>query len=297
MKIFITGANGFLSQYITDCLLKETEHEIIATGAGKNRMAFEESNRLKYFPLDITDAAAVNNFLFQQKPSVVIHAAAKSQPDYCELNKADCWNSNVTATRFLIDACKSFNPYFIFISTDFVFDGSKGMYSEDDAVGAVNYYGSTKITAEKAVMESGLNYAVARTCLCYGPSLQPAGRNFFKWVIENVNAGKMIQVYNDQLRTATYAGDFAKGILLLIKKQAKGIYHISGKEVLTPYNMAIEIARYFSLDKTFIKEATAADFTEAAIRPLKTGFNIDKAKNELGFAPLSFNEALAYCKK
>ena len=112
------------------------------------------------------------------------------------------------------------------------------------------------------------------------------------WVQNNLSQGKPIQVVSDQWRTPTYVEDLAKGILLAIENKAKGIYHISGEELLTPYDMAMATAAYLALDINLIEKVTASIFVQAAKRPAKTGFIIDKAKNELGFRPLSFKEGL-----
>jgi dTDP-4-dehydrorhamnose reductase len=112
------------------------------------------------------------------------------------------------------------------------------------------------------------------------------------WVQNNLSQGKPIKVVSDQWRTPTYVEDLAKGILLAIENKAKGIYHISGEELLTPYDMAMATAAYLALDSNLIEKVNASIFVQAAKRPAKTGFIIDKAKKELGFRPLSFKEGL-----
>lgn len=291
MTILVTGANGFVGQYLVKLLVDATEYNIIATGIGSSRLPLSNV-RLQYHSLDITNGVAATEFYLKCKPDAVIHAAALTKPDYCELNKTRCWDANVTATRFLLDAVKKTNCYCIYLSTDFVFDGQKGMYIETDTTEPVNYYGSSKLAAEKAVIESGINFAIARTCLVYGNALQGSRSNIITWVKENLLQGKKIKVVNDQLRTPTYAEDFAKGILLMLEKKANGIFHISGEETMTPYDMAIATADYLQLDKTLIEKVDASVFTEPATRPLKTGFKIDKAKTILGYKPVSFSEGL-----
>ncbi|MEP6676246.1 MAG: SDR family oxidoreductase [Ferruginibacter sp.] len=292
MKILVTGANGLLGQHLVKSLLEKTVHHIIATGKGSSRIPFIENERYTYCALDITDGIAVNNFLLDCRPDIVVHAAAMTQVDECEVHPVECWNLNVTATRFLIDACKEIKSFFIFISTDFVFDGDKGMYDETAITAPANYYGSSKVAAEKAVEASGLDFAIARTCLVYGSVLSGNRSNIISWVKENLAAQKPIRVVSDQWRTPTYVEDLANGIILIIEKKAKGIYHLSGEEVMTPYNMAVAVAQYCKLDKQFLSETNAINFTQPAKRPVRTGFIIDKAKKELSFAPVKFAEAL-----
>lgn len=293
MKILITGSNGLLGQHLVKMLIEHTAYEVVATGKGNCRLPFKPTALYNYYPLDITDGVAVQTFIKLHKPDVVVHAAAMTQPDPCELNPIDCWEVNVTATRFLIDAAEEVKAFFIFLSTDFVFDGLNGPYTETDIPGPVNYYGSSKLAAEKSVMESSLlQWAIVRTVLVYGNILVGNRSNVISWVKENLEQEKPIKVVGDQWRTPTYVEDLAKGILLVIQKKATGIYHISGEEGLSPYDMAVATADYLHLDKSLMTKVDASIFTQPAPRPLKTGFIIEKAKKILEYQPLTFKEAL-----
>ena len=291
MKILVTGANGLLGQTIIRLLL-EKQYEVIATGKGEDRVDANSSPGYIYKDIDITDGPAVERLIMEHRPSIIVHAAAMTQVDQCELNKQDCYNINVTATRFIIDAAKAVNARLIFVSTDFIFDGNNGPYSENDEPAPVNYYGSTKLVAEKAVMESGLDYAIARTILVYG-SVPATGRtNIVGFVRQNLEANKPIKMVTDQVRTPTFVDDLAKGIILIIEKNGKGIYHLSGEQEMTPYDIAVETAKYFGLNEALISKASTDDIKQPAVRPAKTGFNISKAKKELGYQPKSFREGL-----
>jgi dTDP-4-dehydrorhamnose reductase len=291
MKILITGANGLLGQHLVKLLLDTTAHDIIATSKGEPRFILQDS-RLHYYTLDIRDAMEINMLFEKLQPDTIVHCAALTQADECELNPIKAWEINVTATRFIADAAKKINAFLIFISTDFVFDGINGPYKETDTVNPVSYYGSTKVAAEKAVAESGLQYANVRTCLLYGNILFGTRSNVVSWVKENLEQGKKIKVVTDQWRTPTYVEDLAKGILLIAEKKATGLFHISGADFLTPYDMAMATTAYLQLDKLLIEKTDASAFTQAAKRPARTGFIIDKAKLQLGYAPLSFKEGL-----
>lgn len=292
MKVLITGSNGLVGQHLLKLLIETTRYEIIAAGKGDKRLPFETNSRFNYFSLDITDGIAVNDFLSQHKPDIIIHAAAMTQPDPCELNPVECWNVNVTATRFLVSAAQDIQAKFIYISTDFVFDGTAGPYKEKDTPNPVNYYGSSKLAAEKAVMESTLRWAIVRTVLVYGNILVGNRSNIVSWVKENLENNKPIKVVSDQWRTPTYVEDLARGIVLVIEKNATGIYHISGEEGMSPYNMAAAVADYLQLDASLMTKVDAATFTQPAQRPLRTGFIIDKAKQDLDYQPVPFKEAL-----
>jgi dTDP-4-dehydrorhamnose reductase len=290
-KILITGSNGLVGQYLLQAL-KGRGATVVATGKGPSRVTELISEGMVYQDLDITDGLAVSNLITGFQPDIIIHSAAMTQADECELNKVNCWNSNVTATRFLVDAAKATPAFFIYLSTDFVFSGDSGPYREEDATGPVNYYGSSKLAAENAIRESGISHAIVRTVLVYGKTLDGTRSNIITWVKKELAEGNMIRVVNDQVRTPTYAGDLAKGILLIASKQASGTWHLSGDEVFTPHLMAVVVADELGLDNSLIEKTNAAEFQQAAVRPLRTGFIITKAKNELGYKPISFTEGI-----
>lgn len=291
MKVLVTGANGLLGQY----LIRDTVsagHDVIATGRGSNRLPDYADITYTYVPLDITNKEAVHEAIEKIHPSIIIHAAAMAQPDACELDKTACWNTNVDATAYITEAAEKINSRLIYISTDFVFDGDNGPYKEEDDPQPINYYGESKLAAEQIIQSSKTDWAIVRTVLVYGNILAGTRSNVVTWVKDNLDNKKNIKVVNDQIRTPTYVEDLSKAIVLIADKNAKGIYHISGKEVFTPYEMAVQVADYFGLDKSLMEKVDAAIFTQPAKRPLKTGFIIDKAEKELGYTPVSFKEGI-----
>ncbi|WP_336514688.1 NAD(P)-dependent oxidoreductase [Pollutibacter soli] len=294
-KILVTGANGLLGSSLVP-LLVWRGFDVVATGRGENRVLDPQlirSGNIQYVPLDLLDGVDIEKKIISMAPDQIVHAGAQTQVDFCEQNPVECWNTNVTATRFIISAAEKVNAGLVYVSTDFVFSGEKGMYREEDDPGPVNYYGSSKLAAEKSVMGSCLNWSIARTVLVYGNSKLSHRTNILTWVRDELTRGKSIKVVNDQVRTPTFVNDLAEGICLMIEKNASGIFHLSGKDVLTPYEMAIAAAEYFSLDTSLITPVDASTFSQPAKRPLKTGFNIDKAKRELGYSPTAFSLAIS----
>jgi dTDP-4-dehydrorhamnose reductase len=290
MNVLITGANGFLGYYLIQELLAKG-FEVIATGKGSCRLPFSDNSKFFYAEMDITDPFAVHDVFEKYKPGIVVHGGAMTKPDECEVNQWQAYLVNVEGTvTTLLNAAEQ-KSYFIFLSTDFIFDGEKGMYKETDTPNPVNYYGKTKLEAEEAVKEYEYNWAIVRTVLVYGKPILSRS-NILSIVKEKLEKGEVYNVLDDQVRTPTYVEDLAEGIIQLIEKKAKGEYHISGKDVLTPYQMACKTADYLGLNKELIKRVTAADFSQPAKRPLLTGFDISKARSELGFEPISFEEGL-----
>ena len=290
MKILLTGANGLLGQKLVELIVKENEHELIATARGKNRLPIKEG--YTYQALDITNKSEVATVIDKYKPDAVINTAAMTNVDQCELEKAAGWDANVNSVAYLIEACEANNCYLLHLSTDFIFDGTKGPLTENEKPNPVNYYGDGKLAAENLVINSNLKWAMARTVLVYGVVSDMSRSNIILWVKNSLENGKPINVVDDQWRTPTLAEDLAMGCYLIVKKQAEGIYNISGKDLLTPYDMAIKVRDYFNLDGSLISRADSSTFSQPAKRPLKTGFIIDKAKKYLGYNPHSFDKGI-----
>jgi len=290
MKVLITGANGFLGYYLTEQLLV-SNYTVLATGRGACRLPFSSHQKFQYAGMDFTLPETVWHVLEKYKPAVVVHAGAMSKPDDCELQQALAYTLNVKGTKYMLQAAEKQQCFFIFVSTDFIFDGKRGMYSEDDDPGPVNYYGVTKLLAEQEVRQYPHDRAIVRTVLLYGKPVTGRG-NILSITKNKLEKTEEYRVVDDQLRTPTYVKDLAKGIISVIEKRATGIFHLSGPDVLTPYQMACKTAQYLGLDDSLIKRVTAQSFKEPARRPLKTGFIIDKAKKELGYDPIPFELGL-----
>ncbi len=295
-RILITGANGLLGQKLVGLLANQPDVELFATARGANRLPAAEG--YTYLPMDITDRQQVLDVITQVRPDSVIHGAAMTDVDKCEVDKDGCWAQNVTAVEYMVEACRAVGAFLCHVSTDFIFDGAAGPYTEEAEGNPLSFYGWSKYAAEKVVMNAGrgggpLNWAIARTVLVYGIAHDMSRSNIILWVKKSLEEGKTIKVVTDQFRSPTLAEDLAAGCALIAQKQATGIFNISGKEVLTPHEMALQTADYFGLDKSLITEATAATFQQTARRPPRTGFIIDKARTELGYSPRSFSEGIA----
>ncbi|MBT1709276.1 NAD(P)-dependent oxidoreductase [Fulvivirgaceae bacterium PWU5] len=291
MKILVTGSNGLLGQKLTVLLQQMPGIALVATARGKSVLPPTAG---LFVSLDVTDGEAVERVLAAEKPDVVIHGAAMTQVDQCETERAQCWAANVTAVEHIVKACNRHAIHLVHVSTDFVFDGSHGPLDETETPRPVNYYGESKLAAEQYIQQHATSgWAILRTVLVYGITNDMSRSNIVLWVKNSVEQGKTIQVVNDQWRTPTLAEDLAQGCYLAAVKRAQGIYHISGKDFLSPYQIALATADYFQLDKSFIQPTDSTRFTQPAKRPAKTGFIIEKARRELGYEPHSFPEGIA----
>lgn len=290
MRILITGSNGLLGQKLVTLLQEKKDVHLIATARGPLVLPLSTG---EFNILDIANQQQVEEVLSKTTPDAVIHTAAMTQVDDCETQQEKCWMHNVTAVQYLVTACKKVNAHLIHVSTDFIFDGSKGPLDEAEVPSPINYYGKSKLEAEKIIRASDINWCIIRTVLVYGITKDMSRSNIVLWVKKSLEERKSISVVNDQWRTPTLAEDLAMGCYLATRLKAKGIYHISGEEMMTPFDIAVQTAEFFNLDKSLIHQTNSSTFRQAALRPPKTGFIITKAKNELGYAPHSFKEGLA----
>ncbi len=290
-KILITGANGLLGQKLVELLGQQPNVQLIATAKGPNRQSFTQG--YQYFNLDITNRQNIDEVIDQTKPDVLIHTAAMTNVDQCESERDLCWEMNVKALEYLVAACERHQVHLIHLSTDFIFDGENGPYHEDATAKPISYYGESKLAAEHIVQQAGCPWSIARTVLVYGIVNDMSRSNIILWVKKSLEEGKTIKVVTDQFRTPTLAEDLAMGCWLIAQKHALGIFNISGKDFLTPYEMALQTADFFKLDKSLIQSADSSTFSQPARRPPRTGFIIDKAINILGYKPHSFMEGIA----
>lgn len=292
MRILITGSNGLLGQKLVAALRNDPEVELIATGRGADRTPDPLGDR--YRSMDITVKAEVDAVFDSVGPEVVIHGAAMTNVDACELDPAACEFQNVTATCYLVDAAKRHGAHFIFLSTDFIFDGKAGPYKEDDAPAPLSVYGRSKVEGERIVRESGLaRWAIARTIIVYGHAPGLSRSNVVVWAKEALERGLPIKVVDDQWRMPTLAEDLADGCIRIAKRGATGIYHLCGPDGMTILELVMRVGRYFGLDTSVVTPVKSAELGQPAQRPPRTGFIIDKARKELGYAPRSFEEGLA----
>ncbi|OYY21110.1 MAG: hypothetical protein B7Y15_07665 [Bacteroidetes bacterium 24-39-8] len=283
MKIIVTGANGFLGQHLTQFLV-EKGHQILALSRGPQRIPV---GKFLYEAVDLTQKQSVNQSFDAFKPNLVIHSAAMSKPDECHLDQAACLLHNVTATENLLEGASKTAARFLYLSTDFIF-GENGPHAETAIPNPLNFYGKSKLIAEEKVKAAGLDYHIVRPVFIYGKYWEGMRPSFIQWVDQNLSAGKPIKVVSDQLRTPSYVQDLCKGIELVFSGSANTDYHLAGKDRISPYEMALTVAKVRNLDTHLITPVTADSFPELVQRAKFSGLKIDKAVQELGYDPVDF---------
>ncbi len=292
MRILVTGSNGLLGQKLVDALRDDAAVELFATGRGPDRTPDPLGNR--YHAVDYTNRSDVDRVFEATRPDAVIHGAAMTNVDACETDPEGCRLQNITATDHLIEAAKRHGSHFIFLSTDFIFDGKNGPYREEDAPAPLSVYGHSKLEGERLVMNAGLaKWSIARTIIVFGVAPGLSRSNVILWAKGALEKGEPIKVVDDQWRMPTLAEDLADGCIRIAKQGATGIYHLSGPDGMSILELVQRVGAYFKLDTSVVTPVKSDTLGQPAARPPKTGFVIDKARNVLGWKPRSFEEGLA----
>jgi len=291
-KILVTGSNGLLGQKITDLALADKTIELIATSRGENRHPIKSGYR--YVDVDILDKQKLRETIAEYRPDVVINTAAMTNVDACENDPEGCRKLNVEAVETLIELCESDDIHLIHLSTDFIFDGAAGPYAEDAEPHPLSRYGHSKWDAEKRIEQSTCKWAILRTILVYGVVADMSRSNIVLWAKGALEKGQPLNVVNDQWRMPTLAEDLAEACLLAAAQKAEGIFHISGEDFFAIHELVGAVADFWGLDKSLIREISSSTLSQAAPRPARTGFILDKARKVLGYQPHSFREGLAW---
>ena len=290
--VLITGSNGLLGQKLINKLSKRNACRAIASGIGPNRNP--ERNTCEYQNVDITNFDSLKNFFHRFNPTEVINTAAMTNVDACELNPEKSYELNVKSVRWLCGLCKEYGARLLHLSTDFIFDGLDGPYKEDDIPGPLSVYGAHKLEAEGIIRDSQISAAILRTILLYGWVPNMSRSNIVLWVRDSLRQGKEINVVTDQFRTPTLAEDLADGVVATLFLDKTGIFHLSGEEMMSIYELGCRVADYYGLDKRLINPIESNTLNQPAKRPPKTGFIILKAKTDLNFKPMNLEKGLEF---
>lgn len=290
MKILVTGSNGLLGQKIVKQLLNRNI-SFLATSVGDNRNP--NCPQEFYQSMDITDKAEIIEVMEKFGPDAVINTAAMTNVDACEEDEVNCRLINVKAVEYLSELSGHFNYHLIHLSTDFVFDGENGPYAEEDERNPLSIYAQSKADSEDILLASeNSNWAILRTIIVFGQAENMSRSNIVLWAREALTSGKELTIVDDQFRAPTWADDLAYACIEAAIRKSTGIYHISGPQTFSIYELVCRIADFYQLDKKNVKPIKSSVLNQKAKRPPKTGFIIEKAKRDLDYKPLTFEESL-----
>jgi dTDP-4-dehydrorhamnose reductase len=290
LKLLITGASGLLGSKLSE-LASRSHYEVYS--------AYSQHRPLYGTPvqLNIFDRKAVEKIFEKVKPKVVVHSAALTDVDKCESERELAWKVNVEGTRNIAESCKRHMVFLIYVSTDYIFNGEKGMYKEDDKPNPINYYGLTKLKGEECVKSLLEDYCIARTSVLYGSVLATGKINFALWVLEKLRNGEKVGIVTDQWNSPTLNTNLANMVLEIVEHRIKGIYHLAGATRINRYDLSQLIAQTFCLNTNLIIPKLSKEISWIARRPKDSSLNIEKAQQTLENKSLKIKQALRNLKK
>lgn len=282
MRIFITGGSGLAGSKLAEMALARGEQ--VYSGYAHNQPPYG-----KEVKFDLLDANGIRDIIERMRPDVIVHSAALTDVDRCEREKDLAYKINVEGTRAIAEAARKAGSYLVYISTDYVFDGQRGLYREEEETNPVSYYGLSKLLGEQFCLDQG---CIARTCVIYGSRPASGKVNFALWLLNALKSGKEARVVTDQFITPTLNSNLAAMVLEAADRHLSGIYHLSGASRVSRYDFACELARAFDLDRRLIIPTQMSDIGWLARRPMDSSLDTSKAKRTLKNRPLNLYESL-----
>lgn len=245
-KYLITGATGKIGDFLISKLNKKDYLGISRHQLGENIVNIDLSSR---------EFLTSNRF---SEYDTVIHLAAKAHIDNCEKDRmfgkdGETWKNNVEATRNVVEFCRQTKKKLVYLSTECVFDGKKKKYTEEDDPCPINWYGETKLESEKIVM-SLPDSLILRTVMAYDGRLEH--KDIVRDFASKLEKKEKLLAATDQMVSFTYTGDIADAILVSSEKNLKGIYHFAGKDVISIYELAVEIGKIIGANPSLVISAT-----------------------------------------
>jgi dTDP-4-dehydrorhamnose reductase len=245
--------------------------------------------------IDLTNRNQVSKTISQLKPQAIIHTAAYTDVDGCEINRDLAWKANAEATQHITEASAKVNSHLTYVSTDYAFNGEKGLYSEEDQPNPISHYGYTKLKGEEFVKELAKRWCIARASVIYGRSKTPK-LNFATWLIKNLNQGKETKVLTDQYVSPTLNTNLAEMLLEIAERNMTGTLHTAGATRVSRHEFALKLAEVFNLNIDLVKPAKMNEMPWRAKRPRDSSLNVSKALTLLNQKPLKLDQALKLMK-
>jgi dTDP-4-dehydrorhamnose reductase len=241
--------------------------------------------------VDVQNPTLIEKAFAQSQPDVVVHASALTHVDICETNKPLARAINVEGTRHVALQAHKYKAFLIYISTDYIFSGTQGNYTERDDPNPINYYGQSKLEGERIIQHMLDDWCIARPSVIFG-ALPAAGKiNFALWIIEKLQNKEEINIVTDQIISPTYNANLSTMILEIAQRRLSGIYHLAGATSINRYDFTIQLAKQFNLNRGLIKPALSTDMKWIAPRPQDTSLNVEKATQHLVNKPITLSEA------
>ena len=271
----MTGASGLLGANLALRARKRGWDVVAAYNAHAFRADGVTSVRA-----DLLDSSAAEELVRGYRPDWVAHCAAATGVDWCEEHPDEAYRLNAKVPRRLAWMTAEVGARLVYVSTDSVFDGASGNYSEEDAPAPVNTYAATKLAGERAVLEEHDGALVVRTNI-YGWNMQ-SKLSLAEWVLARLDAGETVPGFSDVFFSPMLADDLADAMLDLMDRRLGGMYHVAGSERCSKYDFAVRVAEIFGFDPRSVRPAEIDSVTLTAARPRDVSLNTDKIQRSLG---------------
>lgn len=286
-KVLLITSTGLVGSYLYRVLKKEKLSVIGACHLFKDKSA--------RYNIDIVNKDTLERVFAGVEPEVVILSAALANVDYCEEHKDEAWQVNVEGLQNVVERAEAYDAKLVFFSTDYIFNGENGPYTEVDRPNPICFYGETKLRGESIIKENLKDYLIIRTTVVYG--CDTGEKNFAIKLINTLKEKRKLKIPFDQVSSPTYALNLAEIVTELIKKNKLGIYNVVGKDLIDRYTFALRICSEFGLSKNLIIPTKTKDLNQKAKRPLKAGLKVDKVRNEINRDIFGLGESLKIFKK
>ena len=290
MKLLITGASGLYGSKLAE-LSTARNYEVFS---GYHRDQTAHGTPIQF---DVSDKNQVEEVFRKVNPEVVVHAAALTDVDKCEIDRELAWKINVEGTKNIVEQIKTGHSFLVYISTDYVFNGETGRYTETDSVDPINHYGLTKLKAEELVKALVDEYCIARASVIYGATPAAGKINFALWLLNKLKKNEQVKIVTDQWNSPTLNTNMADMTLEIIERKLTGTFHLSGATRISRYDFAKHVAEDFDLGSNLISPTTSGEFSWAAKRPRDSSLDTAKAQQTLKNKPLPINQALERMKQ
>jgi len=287
-RAFITGISGLMGASTALCLPKDVQ----VMGCYNTHAIDFRDARIKAVQLDLLDPAKCREIIAQFKPDVIIHTAAITAVDWSETHQEETHKGNVTATENIAAIAKELNCKLVYVSTEAVFDGTKGNYAETDSTNPVNVYSKTKLLAEQVALR--YENAIAMRTTMYGWNFQDKN-SLAEWLIANFEQKKQITGFTDSFFTPVFVNRFAGIIKYLCDKNFKGTIHVGSKDAISKHDFVLLIADVFGYDKALVKPGSI-DSVSKIPRPKNTTLNTALAQ-KLGVPLTTVKEDIVEMKR
>jgi dTDP-4-dehydrorhamnose reductase len=286
-RLMITGGSGLLGSNLAR---RATENfRVFAT----HHTRTAQIPGCIFIPLNITNRQEVMAATGDIKPDVIIHTAALVNVDYCQGHPDESLKINAAGTENMAIAAREYNAKLIYISTDSVFEGSKGKYKEEDKTNPVNVYAATKLEGERRIARILPERVIARTAFYGWSPINSQATSLAHWVVNNLREKKEINMFTDVFFSPIEAGNLAEALLEICGKNISGVYHVAGSERCSKYDFGVETARVFGLDESLIHPSSITEANLKAPRPRDISLDVSKIKRAIDTRLLNVKEGIA----